>query len=312
LALALISSAAQAQRAHHRHRTYRAHAVHHATAFSGAENGLIGIHLFDTGEHVIGVYGSPDDIQPLTFGGTQQSSGFGGGGGGFGAPGGAGGPAGGRGLGGPGGPGRLPGRPGMGGGGSPPPSSDEETPGDLRSQFEFGDPMLQQRARGGFPGAPPGMPGGAPGPGGMGGRPGMPGRQGGGAGFPGAPGRGGGGAGAGVPNSGGAAESVTYTRWIYNRSNNKFAFVVNRLGQVIQIEAIGLSNPKVRTKRGIEFGSQFGAIVKAYHNPDGYDIGGDNILVKYLVNDKVAFRLTRLAEKKPHQVTGIVVSAGKG
>jgi hypothetical protein len=105
---------------------------------------------------------------------------------------------------------------------------------------------------------------------------------------------------------------VTYTRWIYNRNNNKFAFVVNRLGQVIQIEAIGLFNPNVKTKRNIGFGSQFGAVIDAYHNPDGYDIGGDNILVKYLVNDKVAFRLTRLGDKKPHEVTGIVVSAGKG
>ena len=33
--------------------------------------------------------------------------------------------------------------------------------------------------------------------------------------------------------------------------------------------------------------------------------------MKYLVNKKVAFRLTRLQAKKPLVVTGIVVSAGK-
>ncbi len=121
------------------------------------------------------------------------------------------------------------------------------------------------------------------------------------------PGRGG-----GTPNVGGPTESVTYTRWVYNRNNNKYAFIVDRNGRIIQIEAIGISSPKVRTKRGIGFGSSFASIVKAYHNPDGYEISGDNIMVKYLVQSKVAFRLSRLGDKQPHQVTGIVVSAGKG
>jgi hypothetical protein len=338
LALALVMPTAQASPWHHRHHRHFRHVirrrlhklmVQHVISPLSAENGLIGIHLFDSSEHVIGTYGSPDDIQPLTFGTTQQSGGFGGGAGFGGAPGGAGGFPGGPGGfpggrgGGPGGPAGRPGSMGPAGGGG----ADIDSPdaGDLRSQFDFGDPFLQRGGMrlGGGPGGPTGMPGGVGGPagrpGGMGmpgGFPGAGGRPGGGfpgapgGGFPGAPG-GPGGRGAGAPG-GGATESVTYTRWIYNRDNNKFAFVINRLGQVIQIEAIGLSNPRVKTKRGIGFGSHFGNVVKAYHNPDGYDIGGDNILVKYLVHDKVAFRLTRIGDKQPHQVTGIVVSAGKG
>jgi hypothetical protein len=159
----------------------------------------------------------------------------------------------------------------------------------------------------GFPGMPgrfPGAPG-APGQGFPGAPSGFPGAPGG---FPGAPGARG-----GIPGAGaGAAEAVNYTRWVYNRNNNKYAFIVDRSGRVIQIEAIGINNPRVRTKRGIGFGSTFASIMKTYQNPDGYEIAGDNIMIKYLVQDKVAFRLTRLGDKQPHTVTGIVVSAGKG
>jgi hypothetical protein len=150
----------------------------------------------------------------------------------------------------------------------------------------------------GFPGGGQGMPGGFPGMGG----PGGPG------GFPGQGGRNGSAPGIG----GGAAQEATYTRWVYNRDNNKYAFVIDKSGHVIQIEAIGLNNPNVHTRRGIGFGSNFASVIKAYKNPDGYEIAGDNIMVKYLVNDKVAFRLTRLGDKQPHAVTGIVISAGKG
>ena len=45
--------------------------------------------------------------------------------------------------------------------------------------------------------------------------------------------------------------------------------------------------------------------------PDAYEISGDSIVVRYLVRDHVAFRLSRLKAKEPHKVTGIVVAAGK-
>ncbi len=105
-------------------------------------------------------------------------------------------------------------------------------------------------------------------------------------------------------------QTATYLRWIYNRNDNKYGFVVDPNGRIIEIEAIGLTNPKVMTKRGVTFGTDFATILRRYHNPDGYDIGGDNLTLRYLVHDKVAFKLTRLAPGKPHQVTGIVVAAG--
>jgi hypothetical protein len=51
--------------------------------------------------------------------------------------------------------------------------------------------------------------------------------------------------------------------------------------------------------------------VKSYSQPDAYEIGGENLMVKYLVHSNVAFRLSRLGAKKPQVVTGIVVAAGK-
>lgn len=109
----------------------------------------------------------------------------------------------------------------------------------------------------------------------------------------------------------GSAERVTYTRWVYNRGSSKYGFIIDKMGRVVQIEAIGLENMKVRTRRGVGFGATFAELVKKYNTPDGYEISGDNVLVKYLTRDKVAFRLSRLGVKKPQVVTGIVVAAGK-
>ena len=80
---------------------------------------------------------------------------------------------------------------------------------------------------------------------------------------------------------------------------------------MVQIEAIGLDNGRVKTKRGIGFGATFASIMRSYSQPDGYEIGGENLMIKYLVHDNVAFRLSRLGTKKPQVVTGIVVAAGK-
>jgi hypothetical protein len=310
-ALAFGLVAAQATQKHHRARHHHYVRVLHRhsvvrrgkfivvshVAESGAENELLGIHLYDSMLRVLDLFGSPDQIQPLNIGGTAQSGqGFGGGGGGFG----------GIGRGAPSGP---------GGGGAVPGSGDRGGPrggaSDIDDPFGFGNDPADFIPPGGAPGGggagrfgggPPNMGGGGPG--------GMP-RGGPGGGPPGM-GRGGPGGGAGAPTGGGGtAASATYTRWVYNRNDNKYGFVIDKNGRVIEIEAIGITNPKVETRRGVSFGTGFAAIIRKYHDPDGYDIAGDNITLRYLVHDKVAFKLTRLGEKKPHQVTGIVVAAGK-
>lgn len=166
----------------------------------------------------------------------------------------------------------------------------EFTVPDNDPNWRFGDTVIRQfgppqgDGGGGRVGAPP--------PGGNG---------------PGAAGRGGGAPGA----AGGTSERVTYTRWIYNRGGSKYGFVVDKFNRVIQIEAIGLQNAKVRTRSGIGFGATFARIMKTYGAPDGYEISGNTIVVRYLSRKKVAFRLNRLGEGKPHVVTGIVVAAGK-
>jgi len=269
-------------------------------AWNGAENQLVGIKLYDSGERVLEVYGPPDDIQALNF------SGGGGGGAGGGMPGG--GP-----MGGPGGPPGMRGGAGGAGGMSPGGlSAPGSRGGDFIDPFGFGGQTpAYQGPMGMPPGAGPGSATGRGGPGGGG--PPAAGMYPGAGGQGGPPGMGGkGGMGGGVPGAGGGTQDrVTFTRWVYNREGSKYAFIIDKQGHVVQIEAIGLDNARVKTMRGIGFGSNFAQIVKDYKQPDGYEIGGDNLMVKYLVHDNVAFRLTRLGAKKPQVVTGIVVAAGK-
>lgn len=279
---------------------------------SGAETSLLGIHLYDSAMKVISVYGTPNDIQPVMLGGIGTTAG-GGAPGAFGR-GGAGGP-----VGGPMGPA------GMGGRGLPPAGAGVPSPPGARSDytgFDFGDSLLQQGM--GFspmqknPGAGTGGPNTGR-PGGMGGM-GVPSPPGGAMGPGGrVPGGVPGAGGAGMGMTGQAENKVVFTRWIYNRAGSKYGFVIDKFGRVVQIEAIGISNPRVHTARGIAFGSSFAQIIKRYNRnpdgttnaPDGYEISGDTLVVRYLVKNKVAFRLSRLGKDKPQVVTGIAVAAGK-
>jgi len=194
---------------------------------------------------------------------------------------------------------------------------------DIANPFDFGDTLLRQGPPPGY-GGPQGYPGGGstggppPGYGGPGGYPGgsgggYPGAGGPPPGIPGVPGGAGGrgGSGGGAPAPAGTGERVTYTRWVYNRGGSKYGFIIDKANRVVQIEAVGLQNNKVKTKQGLGFGATFAQIIKKYGDPDGYEIAGDNVMVKYLTRKKVAFRLSRLGEKKPQVVTGIVVAAAK-
>lgn len=238
------------------------------------ESGLIGIKLYDSGLRVISVYGSPDDIQAVSFGGGNV------------------GPTGGGG--------------GLGGGpaGVAPAGGGSTGAADTNFDFSFGNEVLRQGAAGpgGFDVGPP------PGAGGSSGPPGFGGDSGTGRGGPGGPG-------GAAPGGGGAAPGnsgkVVFTRWVYKRAGSRYAFVMDKTNRVIQIEAVGMSNTKVRTSSGLTFGASFGAIIKKHGAPDGYELYGDHLMVRYLVRNKVAFRLSRLGMDKPHVITGIVVAAGK-
>jgi len=278
-------------------------------AHSGpAETGLLGISLYDPGIKIIKKYGSPDQIQGLATSGQA----IGGAPSGGGAPG-RGGPAGGGGV-----------APRGGGSGGAPASveADIDRPGPLGSSV-IGDPFGEAESflQGRPPGVPPGANFGPPGAGVQGPPRGASGGPPNGQFGPPAGGRpaglsgaGGGGAGAGAPNlggGGGAGTKVIYTRWVYKRDNSRYAFVLDKFNRVVQIEAIGLTNAKVKTKRGLGFGSTFAQLIDKHSAPDGYEISGDNLVVRYLVRDHVAYRLSRVAADKPHRVTGIVVAAGK-
>lgn len=236
-----------------------------------AETRLIGVSLYDTGAKVVGIYGSPDEILAL----SESGGGAAGGGGGAADGGGRGGDGGGNNPNGAGAPRAI------------------ENTGPL-----VGDPFGSGREWKQTGGASPrggGAPSSAGDEGGRGGGPGL--------GGPGAPGGGG--------TATGSSGKVIYTRWVYKRNNSRYAFVFDKFNRVIQIEAIGMKNSSVKTRRGITFGSSFSSLIKAYNAPDSYEINGDNLVVRFLVRDRVAFRLSRLAKDKPQVVTGVVVAAGK-
>lgn len=277
--------------------------VRYAVRGTGAETGLAGINLYDSGLKVLQVYGNPESINAISVGGTTDA-----GGGDGGPPGGFGG---GRGP--SGGGGGAPGRPG-GGGGAATPTADSILPPGLGNFQLFpsdamGDGALWQPAVGNFGqkgGMAPGQAAGAPQGAGAfgGGRPPSGGP----------PPAGGGGS---APAGGGgntASETTTFTRWQYTKNGTKLAFVIDKFNRVLQIEAIGLVNKNISTKRGVGFGNTFQTVMNKYapaNEPDGYDLAGSNFTIRFLTRSRVAFRLTQLGGKTPHVVTGIVVSAGK-
>jgi hypothetical protein len=253
--------------------------------YSGPETGLLGVKLYDSGLRVISLYGNPDSITTVGGGTTTGAGGQGSPPGGFGGPGAAG---------------------AGGGAGGAARGADLNLPGGLVPGGGFGDSTPDMQ-KGGPPSAA-GAGSSAPAPGqGRGGPPS-------GSGAPGAGGPGGAPGGGGAGGAGGATEAAVFTRWSYARNGCKLAFVIDKFDRVIQIEAIGLQNQRISTRRGIGFGSSFGSVMKAYApgaDPDGYDISGNNFTIRFLTRNRVAFRLTQLSAKKAHVVTGIVVAAGK-
>lgn len=262
-------------------------------SYSGPETGLLGVKLYDSGLRVISLYGNPDSISTVNAGTTSSAPGGGGPPGGFGG-------SGSRGGGGGGGGRPTPGVPGAGASSG----ADKSTFPNGLIPGTFGDPIPDMQSGGSPQLAPPGPGGGSQGggrgpvgPSGPGGSPGVPGRG-----------------GAGGAGGGSASESTLFTRWSYTRNGCKLAFVIDKFDRVIQIEAIGLQNARIKTRRGVGFGSTFSQVMKAYAStiePDGYDISGNNFTIRFLTRQRVAFRLSQLSNKKAHVVTGIVVAAGK-
>lgn len=251
-----------------------------------AERSLVGINLYDTGARLVKVYGTPHSIEGIGIGSVTTAGAAGSGG--RGAPGG----------GAPGGP--PPRGGGSGPGGPSQASADWIIPGD---KGMIGDPFDQGATGWNQLGLAP-EPGG-PGPAGGGSR------GAGGGNTMGPPGGRGSGGGAPAAASSGPGERVYFTRWVYNQSAGKYAFIMNKQNQVVQIETIGFDDKKVRTKKGIGFGATFKDLILKYGAPDAYEIAGDNITVRYLIKNKVAFKLTRVKPNGPQVVTGIVVAAGK-
>ncbi|MFN8138270.1 MAG: hypothetical protein U0R49_00565 [Fimbriimonadales bacterium] len=107
-------------------------------------------------------------------------------------------------------------------------------------------------------------------------------------------------------------EDIQYVRWIYTRgSGSSVNFVLNKFNKVVQIEAIGIADSRVRTLKGVTLGCTLADVVKRYADPEGYDVGGDYFMMKFLGKYKCAFRFTRESAKTPYKITSIIVSAGR-
>lgn len=241
---------------------------------SPSESTLVGVRLYDPGTKIVAMFGSPTEIQAVAFGGSNG--------------------------GGSGGGGTAPGPKGAGGGGGLNPSGGAAPPG-IRDDMGpglsgmIGDPfgMSGRDRQLGEPGLNPNFSGGGGAPAAGGGK-----------------GGGGGAAGMGGGTTGSTSSGIIFTRWVYNRGGSQYGFVFDKYNRVVQIEAIGIADPRVRSKRGVVFGTPFATVIKKYNAPEGYEINSDNIMLRYLQRDKVAFRLSRLKPNGPHQVTGIVIAAG--
>lgn len=246
-----------------------------------AEFQLIGVRLFDSGARVVSLYGSPDDIFGITMGG-----------GGSGGPGG-GGPGGGGGGGGASGG-------GGGGGGNGPAAGAASGTSVVNYPDVIGDPF--NMGTGNARQFRPGEEDGRDNRGGGGGNLSPAGDDGGGA----NPGGGGG------ANAGGEQSSrVTLTRWVYKRQNAHYAFIFDKFNRVVQIEALGVKDTRVRTRKGMGFGNTVQQLIQKYGAPDAYEVGGQHIVLRFLVKDRVAFRLSRLRANDKHRVTGVVIAAAK-
>jgi hypothetical protein len=124
-------------------------------------------------------------------------------------------------------------------------------------------------------------------------------------------GTGGGGSDPSAADTSNASGPPYYVRWVYKKEPSQYSFIIDKNNRIVQIEAVGMGDARVRTNRGVTFGTTFEEIIKRYHTPDAYEINGDSLVLRYLTRNKVAFRLNRLVTDKPHVVTAIVVAGGK-
>jgi hypothetical protein len=158
-----------------------------------------------------------------------------------------------------------------------------------------GGPGFPGAPSGGFPGAPGGGFGGPPG----GGFPGAPGGEGGGF-----PGGGLGGAGGG-PNVGAFGQTQSaFARqqevtWIYNRKFTdkkgaqqlvSYEFLIGPSGYVSQIRVTGYTGGNAKTLGGIQLGSTYRDVVKAYGYPEEHAVYGTTLVASYRKSRHLSFQ----------------------
>ena len=247
------------------------------------ERSLAGIRLSSTAKSILSRFGNPNEIVigdvGIRQGPNNGQNGAGTGGDASGAPGG-------------GGPSNLPGLGSPGGFSNPDGGGGESIGGRSGS----GRP-------GGFGGPPGGGFGGPPG----GGFPGAPG-----GGFPGAPGGEGGGFPGGGPGGAGGGPNIgafgqtqsAFARqqevtWIYNRKFTdkkgaqqlvSYEFLIGPSGYVSQIRVTGYTGGNTKTLGGMQLGSTYRDVVKAYGYPEEHAVYGTTLVASYRKSRHLSFQ----------------------
>ena len=102
-----------------------------------------------------------------------------------------------------------------------------------------------------------------------------------------------------IPGSGGGPSQETIWWYKYPQQGLFYAFLLNKQGQVIQIQAHGYKPdpkaPTARTAKGITLGAPFGAILKDYGwSSDGEHVG-EYLVMRYDSREQIGGGHGRLA-----------------
>ncbi len=100
-----------------------------------------------------------------------------------------------------------------------------------------------------------------------------------------------------------------FTRWTFQRKSSRYSFVLNPNGEILLIEAQGLEDSKVQTKKNITLGDLFSKAIAQYGNPDKYTKIKNNLLVNYQNKYGLVLGITKENHSSKYLISQIIISA---
>lgn len=97
--------------------------------------------------------------------------------------------------------------------------------------------------------------------------------------------------------------------WKYKFPKNKtLEFIINPDGRIMQIAAFGTDWPTLKTSKGIALGvSTYKDLLGKYGFPEGQDVSGNNLVMRYVNKHRVIFTLLGMPGKMPYTVVGVTI-----